>query len=272
MRALGYLLVFILLLLTGSAASAQDPGKGFLGIELKDITKEEAEVLGWEAPRGIKVVKPNDGGPAANAGILPGDVILSVDGAEVENMQRFVATIGDKGAGAQVRLRVLRSGKEHTFSVTLGQRPPEQRQPVAVNKDLPLLMLDTGGHMAFMKGLVFTPDGKQLVSAGDDKVIHVWDWQAGKTVRTIRGQVGPGQEGKIYTMALSPDGRWLAAGGWMTVPGEPGHVIRLYDFSTGNLVGLLKGHTNVVDSLAFSPNGDRLISGGHDNSAIIWDV
>jgi serine protease Do len=103
--------------------------KGFLGIELKDIAKEEAEGLGWEAPRGIKVVKPNDGGPAANAGILPGDVILSIDGVEVESMQRFVATIGDRGAGAQVRLRVLRSGKEHTLSVTLGQWPPELAQP-----------------------------------------------------------------------------------------------------------------------------------------------
>jgi WD40 repeat protein len=48
-------------------------------------------------------------------------------------------------------------------------------------------MLDTGGHMAKMTGVTFTPEGKQLVSAGDDKVIRVWDWQAGKTIRTIRG-------------------------------------------------------------------------------------
>ena len=60
---------------------------------------------------------------------------------------------------------------------------------------------------------MFTPDGKQLVSAGDDKVIRVWDWQAAKTIRTIRGQVADGPEGKIFAMALSPDGRWLAVGG-----------------------------------------------------------
>jgi WD40 repeat protein len=209
MRAFGYLLVFVLLLLIGSMASAQQTAKGFLGIELKDITKEEAEVLGWESPRGVKVVKPHDGGPAASAGILPGDVILSVDGAEVENMQRFVATIGDRGAGAQVRIRVLRSGKEHTFSVMLGQRPPELAQPVAVKQDLPLLMLDTGGHRAIINGLAFTPDGKQLVSAGDDKAIRVWDWQAGKTVRTIRGQIGPGHEGKIFSLRCRQTGAGL---------------------------------------------------------------
>ena len=78
----------------------------------------------------------------------------------------------------------------------------------------PILQLDTGGHMALIKGLAFTPDGKFIVSASNDKVIRVWDWRAGKTVRTIRGQSGPGQEGKIYAMALSPDGRWLAMGGW----------------------------------------------------------
>src|SRR5437899_1702202 len=93
--------------------------------------------------------------------------------------------------------------------------------------DAPQLMLDTGGHMALLRDLAFTPDGKQLISAGDDKVIRVWDWQAGKIIRTIRGQVGPGTEGSIYAMALSPDGRWLAAGGFMHVPGEPGVVIRL---------------------------------------------
>jgi hypothetical protein len=218
MRALRCLLALVLaLLIGGSAVLAQETPKGFLGIELEDITKDEAEALGWEAPRGIKVVKPREGGPAASAGILPDDMILSIDGVEVENAQRFVATIGDRGAGAQVRLRVLRSGNERTLSVTLGQRPAELAQPVAVKQDLPVLMLDTGGHMAVITGLAFTPDGKQLVSAGDDKVIRVWDWQAGKTIRTIRGQVAPGNEGKVFAMALSPR-RALAGGRRMDGP------------------------------------------------------
>jgi WD40 repeat protein len=122
--------------------------------------------------------------------------------------------------------------------------------------------------MAIIRGLAFTADGRQLVSVGDDKVIRVWDLQAGKTVRTIRGQVGPGDEGKIFAIALSPDGRWLAAGGWTN-----DNVIRLYDFASGTLAALLKGHTDVVHALAFSPDGKRLISGQDENiAAIIWDV
>jgi WD40 repeat protein len=94
--------------------------------------------------------------------------------------------------------------------------------------------------------------------------------------RTIRGRVAPGPEGKIYAIALSPDGRWLVAGGYFaTFAGNNRSdvaAIRLYDFATGRLVDLLKGHSNVVLSLAFSPDNKRLISSSGDNSTIIWDV
>jgi WD40 repeat protein len=84
--------------------------------------------------------------------------------------------------------------------------------------------------------------------------------------------VGNGPEGKINALALSPDGRWLAAGGWLTGTREESDAIRLYDFATGKLVALLKGHANVISALAFSPDGKWLISGSWDNLAIIWDV
>jgi WD40 repeat protein len=137
----------------------------------------------------------------------------------------------------------------------------------------PVLQLDTGGHMAKVQKIIFTPDGTQLVSASNDKVIRAWEAATGKTLRTIRGEIAPGDTGKIYAMALSPDGKWLAAGGFLHKSDYPlRHAIRLYDFASGELKALLKGHEKVVSALAFSPDGMRLISGSFDETAILWDV
>jgi WD40 repeat protein len=139
-------------------------------------------------------------------------------------------------------------------------------------EEKPILQLDTGGHMAKIKGVAFTPDGSQLVSASYDKVIRVWDVTTGKTVRTIRGEIAPGPAGKIYAMALSLDGKWLAAGGWLGGDREESDAICLYDFASGELRALLKGHEDVVLSLAFSSDRTRLISGSADKTATLWDV
>jgi len=152
-------------------------------------------------------------------------------------------------------------------------------QMAAAQNREPLLMLETGGHLAPVWSLAFTPDGRQLISAGDDKVIRVWSLQKAKTTRVIRANAGPGNNGKIYALALSSDGRWLAVGGSLGPvehdrPPEQmsRHKIRLYDFATGGLVALLLGHKDVVRGLSFSPDSSKLISAGYDNRAIIWDM
>jgi WD40 repeat protein/uncharacterized caspase-like protein len=139
---------------------------------------------------------------------------------------------------------------------------------IARCEDQPFLMLDTGGPQSSIRGVTFTSDGKYLVSAGWDKVVRVWDWRAGKTVRTIRGQAGLGEQGRISAMALSPNGRWLA------VAASTVGRIRLYDFATGELRAVPKEQRTSVSSLAFSSDSKLLISGegSKDPSAIIWDV
>ena len=140
------------------------------------------------------------------------------------------------------------------------QLTPVTTKPPQVSTTPPILQVDPGGHKAVIRDVTFTPDGRYLVSAADDKLIRVWDLETGKTVRTLRGQIGAGNEGKIYAMALSPDGRWLAAGGWLPGNREDSDAIRLYDFTSGKLITLLKGHTSAVLSLAFSPDNRYLVS------------
>lgn len=135
------------------------------------------------------------------------------------------------------------------------------------------LYLDTGGHLAFIKDIAFSPDGELLLSASDDKTIRVWDWHSGTSLRIIRGQIGPGNEGKVFAIDVAPDGRTVAAGGWFGPgPGDtpPYGDVRLFDIRTGRMLSVLKGHDYPVYDLDFSPDGNLLAAGGQDGYVHVW--
>lgn len=145
---------------------------------------------------------------------------------------------------------------------------------VAQESSNPILVIDSGGHTSNVTDITFTSDGRQLISVGDDKVIRVWDVATGKTVRTIRGEIREGFEGRIFAVALSRDDKYLAVGGTFPGTGDERFAIRVYEFETGRLLKLLEGHKDSVLALAFSPDGQRLASGAGfvDKSVLIWDV
>ena len=80
-------------------APALDKRPGFLGIEVRDITQEEAEKLGFDAPTGVWVEKSLAGGPAEAAGLAADDVILTIDGVELAGSETFTTAERAKGAG-----------------------------------------------------------------------------------------------------------------------------------------------------------------------------
>ncbi len=135
-----------------------------------------------------------------------------------------------------------------------------------------ILKLDTLGHTGQIRDIVVTASG-DIISASDDKTIRVWSSQTGREKRKILGQIGSGSEGKIFAIALSPNERYLAVGGFLNNNGNYEYgTIRIYNYQTGKLTQLLKSHTNVVIDLAFSKDGRFLISGSFDTTAKIWSV
>ncbi len=70
--------------------------------------------------------------------------------------------------------------------------------------------------MAVIRDIQFTPDGRRIVSASDDKTVRIWNLSTGKTERIIRGEIGDGDNGKALSLAISPDGSRLAVGGMLS--------------------------------------------------------
>jgi len=126
----------------------------------------------------------------------------------------------------------------------------------------PLLVLDTGGHSGKICGTAFAPDGRHVVTGSYDKTVRVWDIVTGESVRVFRLPIGPGSEGIIHRIAMSPTGALVAAGG---IPVGPGNDAPIYllDLNTGQIVRTLKGNKGYVNCLAFSADGSRLASAGN---------
>ena len=113
--------------------------RGWLGVRIQDVTEDMAEALGLDATAGAMVTDVPEG-PAAAAGVQPGDVILSFDGKTVTDTRELVRRVGAAPVGKEVRMTVFRDGKTRSLAVTLGRREeaagfarpasaPDTRQP-----------------------------------------------------------------------------------------------------------------------------------------------
>ncbi len=135
-------------------------------------------------------------------------------------------------------------------------------------KDLapqPGVVLDSGGHISSVRGAVFTPDSQKLVTVSWDKTIRVWDVDTGAPLRVLRTPGRAGYVGEHFGVALSPDGKTLAVGGYF------GRVF-LIDLPSGRMLHFLVGHASNVNGLDFSPDGRYLATASADKTARIWDV
>ena len=109
--------------------------RGWLGVRIQDVTEDLADGLGLEEARGALVTDVPEG-PALEAGMESGDVILSFDGVDVEDTRALVRQVANTAVGAEVRVLVFRDGGTETLRVTLGRREEaETAVPASINRD-----------------------------------------------------------------------------------------------------------------------------------------
>src|SRR5690349_17760223 len=109
-----------------SLMKGQRPSRGYLGVGLQPLDENLAPSLGLPKDRGeiVRSVQPNE--PAAKAGIQQGDVILRVNGRDVNPDQTVSYLIANTPVGTRVPLEIIRGGRRQTINVAVGQRPTEE--------------------------------------------------------------------------------------------------------------------------------------------------
>jgi WD40 repeat protein/serine/threonine protein kinase/energy-coupling factor transporter ATP-binding protein EcfA2 len=164
------------------------------------------------------------------------------------------------------------------------------------------------GHERYVTGLVYSPDGRSLISASADGTVRIWDLGGSQLRRTLTLPVGT-RELVFVALAISPEGSTIAAAGdnqlialWDTMQSDPPRIlpqnhtdsilalafspdgktlasagwdktILLWDVPSGTAHPVqLNGHTDAVMTLAFAPDGNRLISGSRDGTIRVWDL
>ncbi|HSF18032.1 MAG TPA: DegQ family serine endoprotease [Vicinamibacteria bacterium] len=102
--------------------------RGWLGVTIQPVDEPIAKALGLEKAHGALVADVTPGSPAAKAGLSPGDVIVSVDGQEIENLKTVTRAIAERGPGADVAIEILRERERKTVHATLGDGSGEARE------------------------------------------------------------------------------------------------------------------------------------------------
>ena len=104
--------------------------RGRIGVTIQDVNAQLAESFGLDRPRGALVSSVEKDGPAAHAGVAPGDVILAVDGHPVERFGELSSQIAAMRPGTDANLALWRNGKEQSLNVKVAELK-EQQQSVS---------------------------------------------------------------------------------------------------------------------------------------------
>ncbi len=137
--------------------------------------------------------------------------------------------------------------------------------------DTPVLRVEGGAHIGGVRDAATDAARRVLVTVSHDKTARIWSLPDLRPLGVLRPPCGTSpEEGKLYAVAVSPDGQRAAVGGFSHTGA---HDILFFDLQTRQLVRSIVGLPNAIVALDFSPDGARLAAGlGGGNGVRVWRV
>lgn len=139
-------------------------------------------------------------------------------------------------------------------AVAVGGAPPAgaqgQEAPAA-----PFLRIETGLHTARINRIATDASGRLVATVSHDKTVRLWSRDSGEPVGVLRIPMDRGEEGRLYAVALSPDGETAVAAGYTAASWDGAVALYVFDVRRQRMIGRLPGQPNVVYDLAYSPDG-----------------
>ena len=119
----------------------------------------------------------------------------------------------------------------------------------------PTLRLEIGMDTAPIRAAAADMKGRVLATASLDKTVRLWSLSTGELIRVLRPPIAGGPEGKLFAVAISPDGQFVVTGGWTGVTWAPGNSLYIFETGTGRLVRRVGDLPQVIERLVWSPDG-----------------
>jgi Do/DeqQ family serine protease len=176
-------------------ASAKSGGtavkRPWLGAKLQDVTTEIAEGLGLKRPGGALVANVSDGSPAARAGLKTGDLIVAIDGQNVDDPNAFDYRFATKPLGGSAHVGLLRNGQETRVTVALEPAPDVPREELVIQSRSPFLGLKIANlspALAEELRIDAKAEGVAVIDVPDNSIAARYGFHRGDVIVTVNGE------------------------------------------------------------------------------------